>query len=245
LGEIAEIAFFLSRLKMGVNVYETTKSGELKPINLRKKLSQAPKRTVTFNGVIGNKKNGFIKIRIVCCPISKQVARKRRKKIRVRAKREGYIPSKNTLYLANWNIFITNADEEMLTPEQILALYPLRWEIELVFKLWKSTCHINCVRTENVYRMLSELYARLIGIVVNSYLFYPQRNLIFSTTNREPSIFKAFSYFKEHSLEFAKSLRSKYMLLKFLLSTIKIISKYALLTQRKRKTTFKKLQLLC
>ena len=42
-----------------------------------------------------------------------------------------------------FNLFITNADESMLSADQILPLYRLRWQIELQFKVWKSVFKVD------------------------------------------------------------------------------------------------------
>ena len=40
--------------------------------------------------------------------------------------------------LQEWTIFVTNCPPEMLTWKEVVVLYRARWQIELLFKLWKS-----------------------------------------------------------------------------------------------------------
>lgn len=237
---VSALAYFLCRLKSNVNLYEKDiKTGELKRINLFKKLRNSSKKdVVTFNAVMKDSENNSVESRVICQRVSRKVAIKRRKKIRARAKNH-YFPSEETLYRAGWNIMITNADEDMLSVDEALNVYSVRWEIEIIFKLWKSVCRINKVLTENIHRFLTELYAKLIGIVLGNYLFYPRRNFIMNSKKRELSLLKSFSYLRKYSLQFANSLNSKQSLISFFHHIISIIYKFALKTQRSKKSNYK------
>jgi hypothetical protein len=48
---------------------------------------------------------------------------------------------------------------------QVTLVYGLRWQIELLFKRWKSHLHLDQWRTHNVWRSLCEVYAKLLVIV--------------------------------------------------------------------------------
>src|SRR5262249_11474351 len=54
------------------------------------------------------------------------------------AQREGYQISKSTLIAADWVILVTSLAVEEFTTADVLALYRLRWRIELGFKRLKS-----------------------------------------------------------------------------------------------------------
>ena len=84
-------------------------------------------------------------------------------------------------------IFVTNVPECMLSLAQIPLLYRVRWQIELVFKLWKSYCGLRQVAKLRKERILTELYARLIGIVLTHFLVAPIRMPLATQTNREIS----------------------------------------------------------
>ena len=46
----------------------------------------------------------------------------------------------------------------------------MRWQIELVFKLWKEFCKVDESNSQNPWRVLCEIYAKLIGILVQHWI---------------------------------------------------------------------------
>jgi hypothetical protein len=61
-----------------------------------------------------------------------------RRKARRDAQREGYQVSNATLVAAGWVILVTSLARESFASQDVLALYRLRWRIELAFKRLKS-----------------------------------------------------------------------------------------------------------
>jgi hypothetical protein len=53
-------------------------------------------------------------------------------------KKRGRKSKEETFLRLHFNIFVTNADNEKLPAEKIMPLYRFRWQIELMFKNWKS-----------------------------------------------------------------------------------------------------------
>jgi hypothetical protein len=50
---------------------------------------------------------------------------------------DGDAPSKQHMILLGWHILVSNLATDW-TVEDIFKLYPVRWQVELVFKSWKS-----------------------------------------------------------------------------------------------------------
>ena len=74
--------------------------------------------------------------------------------------------------------------QDQLTLDEALALVRARWQIELLFKLWKSQGQVDTWRTQKPWRILCEVYAKLLAQLVQHWLFlcscwqYPDRSLV-------------------------------------------------------------------
>ncbi len=62
-------------------------------------------------------------------------------------------------------IFITNVPKSKISAEQVLTIYRVGWQIELLFKLYKSNIRLDKLRGKP-YRVLCELYAKLCAILI-------------------------------------------------------------------------------
>ena len=100
---------------------------------------------------------------------SKQAAETRRK-LKKAARKRGQTTSKARLALADWVIYVTNVPADQLSLEEALVLVRVRWQIELLFKLWKSEGQLNESRSEKPWRILCEIYAKLIALVIQHWL---------------------------------------------------------------------------
>lgn len=87
---------------------------------------------------IGRKSGSALSLRLVAVKKPAQAAEAARRKARQDARRGGHQISKGTLEAAGWVILITSLDAETFPTADILALYRLRWRIELGFKRLKS-----------------------------------------------------------------------------------------------------------
>jgi hypothetical protein len=87
---------------------------------------------------IGRHDGAPLGVRLVAVKKPPQAAAEARRKARRNAQREGYQLSKKALLAADWVILVTSLKPEEFTTDDILALYRLRWRIELGFKRLKS-----------------------------------------------------------------------------------------------------------
>lgn len=129
------------------------------------------------------------------------VAAERRRRLKEQARRKGQTVSKARLALADWTLLVTNVPSTLLTLEEALLLARLRWQIELLFKLWKSGGQIALWRTHNPWRILCELYAKLIAMVVQHWCL-----LLANWSFPDRSWVKAAKTIRQHALSLALSL---------------------------------------
>ncbi len=104
-----------------------------------------------------------------------EVRVKRRRTAKEHARKRGTTLSQNYLFILGWTLFVTNAPATRINLNHIYAFYRIRWQIELIFKLWKSYCGLNQIRSWRTERVLTELYAKMIGIVLLHFLLAPLR----------------------------------------------------------------------
>lgn len=87
---------------------------------------------------IERKHGAPLALRLVAVRKPPQAAAAARRKARRDAQREGYRLSKRTLAAADWVILVTSLTPADFATADVLALYRLRWRIELGFKRLKS-----------------------------------------------------------------------------------------------------------
>jgi hypothetical protein len=170
--------------------------------------------------------------RMVVLRVPQEVADERRRKAYATARRKGRTPSARHLALMDWTIYITNVPATMLSLRQVVILYSVRWQIELIFKLWKSECALDRVAGRHRERVLSELYAKLIGIVIMQFLLAPFRN-----GERELSVVKVVRIIQHHVRHVIKHLGDPAQLVLVLQDLAQRFSENGMKDKRRRLTT--------
>ena len=90
---------------------------------------------------------------------------KRKPKEQRQGKRKGKKISAARLRLADWTIMLTNVPKAQHSVQEALVLLRVRWQIELLWKLWKQHGKLDTWRSYKPERILTELYAKLLGLV--------------------------------------------------------------------------------
>ncbi len=111
-----------------------------------------------------------LQVRLLATRVPEQEARQRRARVVQEAKQRGRPVSQKKLDLCEWNILVTNAPEELLARWEAQTVRRVRWQIELVFKVFKSEGKIDQTRSHCPNRVLCELYAKLLGMVVQQWV---------------------------------------------------------------------------
>ena len=123
-------------------------------------------------------------MRLLLLRVPKKIGDKRRADLLADAQRRGQRVSEETLRLADWTLLITDAPAKRLRFEEALVLLRERWQMEWLYKLWKQHGQVDEWRTSNPWRVLCEVYAKLIGVLLQQWLIVlfawhdPQRSLV-------------------------------------------------------------------
>jgi Transposase DDE domain len=138
--------------------------------------------------------------RLIAVQVPQEVANQRRRELPAAARRRGQAVSPTRLRGADWTLFCTNVPPDLLSGPEVLGVARVRWQIELVFKLWKSSGHLAHSRSDKPWRVLCEVYAKLVGLVVQHWVMvtslwrYPER-----------SAWKAAQTLRKHALHLASA----------------------------------------
>jgi Transposase DDE domain len=108
--------------------------------------------------------------RLVAARVSPAVAEHRRAKLRREAQSQRRRISPEVLALAAWTTYVTNAPPHKLGPDEAREVGRARWQIELLFKLWKGEGRIDESRSGKPMRVLCELYAKLIAMIIQHWV---------------------------------------------------------------------------
>lgn len=202
LKAMAKHAYFLTRYLHPTGLL--TPAGV--PIPLLQELQAQAGHILDIPVLLGTRSKHQIPCRLIAQRLRQEVADRRRQKAKDRARLDRRSVSKEYLALVSWDIFLTNVPTSMLSASQIVLLHRVRWQIELLFKLCKSYCGLRHVAQLRKERILTELYARLIGVVLTHCLMGPIRMPFGAQANREISpvqvrkIFQRFARCLHHAL---------------------------------------------
>ncbi len=122
--------------------------------------------------------------RLLALKVPGSVSAARRRRLRQQARKQGQPVSQARLDLAGWTLLVTNIPANRLNFDEARSLYRARWQIELLFKLWKQHGQLDTWRSANPERIMAEVWAKLIGLVIQHRLMltsgwtFPDRSLV-------------------------------------------------------------------
>ena len=129
-----------------------------------------------------------VPVRLLAVPVPQEVADQRRRRLRAELRDKGKTPSSRLLALAAWTTAVTTVPVVQLSVAEALVLLRARWQIELLFKLWKSQGQVDEWRSQQPWRILCEVYAKLVAMIVQHWVLLvgcwhqPNRSLVKAAT---------------------------------------------------------------
>lgn len=189
-------AFFLNRIKSNVSLWGKTKKGSFEPIELariEKQMRNSKTATKQLTVFLGKEKNIQCRLIIECLPT--EVSEEKLRRAKRAAKREGRTLGKDALSRIGLNLFVTNMSDEDLPTEHVWPLYRLRWQIELVFKIFKSVAQIDKIKKVKRYRFECYLYGKLLWALLGWQVYWKLSRRI-STLGKAISINKMMKSFR-------------------------------------------------
>jgi len=180
-------AYFLSRRTQQATL-EAVVEGRGQPLDLPRCRAQDSRPRVEKSVLVGARARVAARLSAVRMP--EALVNERRRHAHAIAKKCGSTPSQAYLTLLAWHLFITNVPASVWPPQTGAIVYPLRWQVELVFKAWKSHLPLAPLTPTTKNSTLCSRYARLLLIVVTFALGAPVRATVGQTQQREVSLIK-------------------------------------------------------
>jgi hypothetical protein len=182
-------AFFISRFGTKTNAYEIQEE----EISFKKLYAKMIKEHIPrMEKTIYAGKSERMLLRLIIETVPDKVYQKRIRKIEKNNKLFGYNTSDEYKARCHLNLFITNVKAEDLSIDEVLNLYRLRWQIELMFKNWKSISKIDEIQPMKYARYTCLLNAKLLLIVINFQIIWNLKKYYYACTGKILSIFKCF-----------------------------------------------------
>lgn len=157
-------AYYLTRLQHSIKIHV-----EQKKHSLVEWLNRQQTQVVDQMVELGSQHR--LSCRLIAWRVPPEIANRRRAKLRAHAvNKTGRQPSAASLAACDWEFLVTNLTAEQLTIKEAIVLYRSRWQIELLFKRWKSYCQIDRLDGRTDIMTMTRLWARLCGAVVQHWL---------------------------------------------------------------------------
>lgn len=169
---------WLSRLQVQTAIYAATGQRH----DLLALLTAQP--AVPLDVAVALGETQHLPARLLAVRVPQEVAANRRRRLREAARKKGRQASTTRLALAAWTLLVTNVPGDRLTVREALVLARVRWQVELLFKLWKSHGRVDESRSTKPWRILCEVYAKLLAMLIQHWVFlvscwaYPNRSLV-------------------------------------------------------------------
>ena len=134
----------LSRLNHQATILHAT-NGRWQPLELASLLTTVAGNSTEHAMGLGAKER--VASRLVASRLPEPIVNARRRLAKKKAKHQGYTASKAHRTVWAWNLLLTHVPSTIWQTETVGKVYPLRWQIELIFKSWKSYLHVASINT--------------------------------------------------------------------------------------------------
>jgi len=187
-------AYWLTRLMAGTQVYD--RQGQA--LDLHSCWAPYGRAVIDLPVCLGV--HHRLPARLIATRVPPEVANRRRHHLKADARRRGQAVSRERLRLADGTLWCTNVPPERLSGAEVLVVARVRWQVELLFKVWKSGGHLAHSRSAKPWRVVCEVYAKLLGVLVQHWVVVTS---LWRYPNR--SVWKAAQTLRRHALHLASA----------------------------------------
>lgn len=158
-------AFFVCRYQSQTAVYSLDEQQRIDLVGWLKTLQS---NEVEMRLCLGGRVK--LPIRLLARRLAPLAAQARRRKAQQKAGKQGKTCSDVYRFLLGWDILLTNLAEEQWCLPEVFDLYPIRFQIEWLFRTWKDQLGVDVIGSWKVERVLCQLYAHLLGALLTHHL---------------------------------------------------------------------------
>lgn len=242
--------YYITRVKTSTRLYTKNPNPEsFKNTKKQKKHSQYlpisleeladtlhPGETIEFPEVYCGKGHYLGARVIVRCLNAKELTNRKKQIEKLAQKRKPL--SDQSKKIKRLNIYVTNCPAAHVPMDMVHELYSLRWQIELLFKTWKSVFKINKVKKINVHRLKCHIYSKLIALWLTMTTMFKMRKLLYERQHKELSEYKAMHVLVEYLPDLGHTLMDGIASTNILLNRIlKLLKRSGLKSRRGTKKT--------
>lgn len=154
--------YFISRAKSQWNFYirQDGKYHLLTTSDIISKLKQTQGKYIDLDVFVGEQAR--TPVRLIANLLTEEQKKKRLKKKSANRKL-----GDDALGSIGLNLFVTNVEREKCAASEIYELYTLRWQVELVFKTWKSVMQVHKIHSMNAIRLECIILVKLLWVMLN------------------------------------------------------------------------------
>jgi len=156
--------YFISRLQSQTGLYASDQPKQ--KVDILAYLNSLPAHITQGERVMCVGRRRKLPLRIVYYRVPPKIAQERRRKAKSAARTRGQTGSQHLLDWQDWLIFVTNVPVTLLHTEHIALVYRVRWQIEIIFKVWKQEMAWGTMKTWRVERVLCQFYARCLALIL-------------------------------------------------------------------------------
>jgi hypothetical protein len=233
-------AFFVSRLAPKTNLY-ASKEAKI-PVDVKFYLKKLKKDRLEFMEVeVFLGKKARIPVRAMISLADEATYQKKLRKTSKQAKSSGNKVSAAFKTRTLLNIVVTNVPKKLLKAENIRMVYSLRWQIELIFKVWKSQATVNEFTTRKIERFECQLYGKLIWIILNMNIFSWLQQRVYRDKKVLCSIWKYFKHVRNIMEQLIETIKTPGKMICFIENLAKAAPRLLMLEKKKGKTSLNQL----
>ncbi|MGK9486696.1 IS4 family transposase [Bacillus tropicus] len=208
-------AYYISRIKSNTRIYQKNptpdyyqngklkKKTEYKQIDMEAlMISLQPGQTYEISDAYVGMSDK-VPARVLVHRLTEEQQQKRLQDQTVREKKKRMKYPARSKRLSGINVYMTNTPIDVVLMGQVHDWYSLRWQIEILFKTWKSFFHIHhCKKIKR-----ERLECHLIAILLCSSIMFQMRQLLLMKKKRELSEYKAIYMIKDYFLLLSQAIQ--------------------------------------